>query len=108
MNDSSRMFTYPDPIGKDDTLTNAAVRYRDTGDLKALALFLHLFEPNINKVVGSAVKTYGHVSLYEDLKLACVFAIMDKLPRFDPEKGTVENYLKYPMMHAVQEEISRF
>ena len=105
MNDSSRMFTYSDPIGENDNLTSVAARYRDTEDPETLALFLHLFEPNINKVVGSAVKTYGHVSLYEDLKLACVFAIMDKLPRFDPEKGTVENYLKYPMMHAVQEEI---
>lgn len=105
MNDSSRMFSYSNTIDENENLTSAAVRYRDTEDPEALALFLHLFEPNINKVVGSAVKTYGHVSLYEDLKLACVFAIMDKLPRFDPEKGTVENYLKYPMMHAVQEEI---
>ena len=99
------MFTYSDPIGENDNLTSAAVRYRDTEDLDALALFLHLFEPNINKVVGSAVKTYGHASLYEDLKLACVYAIMAALPKFDPEKGTVVNYLKYPMMHAVQEEI---
>lgn len=33
-----------------------------------------------------------------DLKLACVYAILDKLPRFDPEKGTVENYLSLNQM----------
>ena len=105
MNDSSRMFSYSEPIGEHDTLTSAAVRYRDTEDPKALALFLHLFEPNISKAVNAAVKTYGQPSLYEDMKLACALAIMDKLPKFDPEKGTVEKYLKYPMMHAVKEEL---
>ena len=105
MNDSSRMFSYSDPIGKDDTLTNAAVRYRDTGDLKALALFLHLFEPQINKVVSAAIKTYGQESLYEDMKLACALAIMDALPKFDPERGKIGGFLKYPMQHAVKEEL---
>ena len=105
MNDSSRMFTYPDPIGKDDTLTNAAVRYRDTGDLKALALFLHLFEPRINKAVNAAIKTYGQESLYEDMKLACAMAIMDALPKFDPDRGKIDGFLKYPMQHAVKEEL---
>ena len=56
MNDSNRMFSYSNPIGENENLTNAAARYRDTEDPEALALFLHLFEPNINKVVGSAVK----------------------------------------------------
>ena len=105
MNDSSRMFTYPDPIGKDDTLTNAAVRYRDTGDLKALALFLHLFEPRINKAVNAAIKTYGQESLYEDMKLACALAIMDALPKFNPNRGKIDGFLKYPMQHAVKEEL---
>ena len=105
MNDSSRMFTYPDPIGKDDTLTNAAVRYRDTGDLKALALFLHLFEPQINKVVNAAIKTYGQESLYEDIKLACALAIMDALPKFDPNRGKIGGFLRYPILHAAQEEL---
>ena len=99
------MFSYSDPIGKDDTLTNAAVRYRDTGDLKALALFLHLFEPQINKVVSAAIKTYGQESLYEDMKLACALAIMDALPKFDPERGKIGGFLKYPMQHAVKEEL---
>ena len=105
MNDIRRMFTYSDPIGENDNLTNAAVRYRDTGDLKALALFLHLFEPQINKAVNAAIKTYGQESLYEDMKLACALAIMEHLPKFDPDRGTVGNFLKYPMMHAVKEEI---
>ena len=105
MNDGSRMFSYSDPIGKDDTLTNAAVRYRDTGDLKALALFLHLFEPRINKAVNAAIKTYGQASLYEDMKLACAMAIMDALPKFDPDRGKIDGFLKYPMQHAVKEEL---
>ncbi len=105
MNDSSRMFSYSDPIGKDDTLTNAAVRYRDTGDLKALALFLHLFEPQINKVVNAAIKTYGQEPLYEDMKLACALAIMDALPKFDPERGKIGSFLRYPILHAAQEEL---
>ena len=105
MNDGSRMFSYSDPIGKDDTLTNAAVRYRDTGDLKALALFLHLFEPQINKVVNVAIKTYGQESLYEDMKLACALAIMDALPKFDPNRGKIGSFLIYPMLHAAQEEL---
>ena len=99
------MFSYSDPIGKDDTLTNAAVRYRDTGDLKALALFLHLFEPQINKVVNAAIKTYGQESLYEDMKLACALAIMDALPKFDPNRGKIGSFLIYPMLHAAQEEL---
>ena len=71
------MFSYSGPIGENDNLTSAAVRYRDTEDLDALALFLHLFEPKIDKVVNSAIKTYGQESLREDMKLACVYAIMD-------------------------------
>ena len=99
------MFTYSDPIGENDNLTNAAVRYRDTGDLKALALFLHLFEPQINKAVNAAIKTYGQESLYEDMKLACALAIMDALPKFNPNRGKIDGFLKYPMQHAVKEEL---
>lgn len=99
------MFSYSDPIGKDMDLTSAAVQYRDTEDPKALALFLHLFEPKIDKVVNAAIKTYGQESLREDMKLACVLAIMGALPKFDPNKGAVGKFLKNPMMHAVQEEI---
>ena len=105
MNDIRRMFTYSDPIGENDNLTNAAVRYRDTGDLKALALFLHLFEPQINKAVNAAIKTYGQESLYEDMKLACALAIMDALPKFNPNRGKIDGFLKYPMQHAVKEEL---
>ena len=30
---------------------------------------------------------------------------MDKLPKFDPDRGTVGGFLKYPMQHAVKEEL---
>ena len=39
------------------------------------------------------------------MKLACALAIMDALPKFNPNRGKIDGFLKYPMQHAVKEEL---
>jgi RNA polymerase sigma factor (sigma-70 family) len=81
-----RMFRIVNPPPKLDSWQDYIIRYKQ-GDEDFFAVFLHYYEPALNKTVKRFGSRYGLIDHFADLKMAYVATMLTLLQNYDPDCG---------------------
>ena len=81
-----RMFRIVNPPPKLNSWQNYFVRYKQ-GDENFFAVFLHYYEPELNKIVKRFGSRYGMIDHFADLKMVYTEAMLTLLQDYDPSCG---------------------
>lgn len=98
----------PPPV---DELNDYVLGFTTTGNVEFFSHFLHAYEPQLNKRVRCFLLSEGYFSYdperFLEYKLACVQAMLEVLPNYDPDRGAsfltyayhfIENAMLYQRM----------
>ena len=81
-----RMFRIVNPPSKLDSWQDYFIQYKQ-GDENFFAVFLHYYEPELNKTVKRFGSRYGLIDHFADLKMAYTEAMLTLLQDYDPNCG---------------------
>ena len=81
-----RMFRIIEPPPKLDSWQDYFLRYKQV-DEDFFAVFLHYYEPELNKTVKHFGSRYGLIDHFADLKMAYVEAMLKLLQEYNPDCG---------------------
>ena len=81
-----RMFRIVNPPPKLNSWQDYFVRYKKGGE-DFFAVFLHYYEPELNKIVKRFGSRYGLIDHFADLKMAYIEALLTLLQDYDPDCG---------------------